>query len=188
MNQSAPEKIIFIDSDESATYRIDIEGWVSASGLFFGDSERAARYDGATHAHCKDCGVATPKHRTICDSCYEKNRIERYYKMPVGEFTDGWLYCGDIDEYFSDYCDLVDHYESNELDLSLARPIICEPVFPSQIDPDEYYHDELPEDVEAPAYIQEAFDVLNEALRRCEEPLSWQPGKYRFDFKNVAQS
>lgn len=177
-----PEKIIFAEDDNAAVYRTDLKGWVSAAGHYYREDERLARYDGSTHTHCIDCGVTTPKSRARCDSCYKKINIKKYYDMPVGEFTDGWLYCADADEYFRDYCDLVDHYESNELDLSLARPIICEPVYPSQIDPNEYYQDELPEDIEVPEYVQEAFDVLNEALRRCTEPLSWQPGKYRFDF------
>ena len=180
-----PEKIIFAEDDNAAVYRTDLKGWVSAAGHYYREDERLARYDGSTHTHCNDCGVVIPKSRAKCNSCYEKIHIKKYYDMPVGEFTDGWLYCANVDEYFRDYCDLVDHYESNEMDLNLARPIICEPVLATKIDPNEYYQDDLPEDVEVPSEIEEAFDILNNAISQCKEPLSWQPGKYRFDFKKV---
>ena len=36
------EEIVMQDSDEAATYRTDIKGWVSRNGRYYGDGKRRA--------------------------------------------------------------------------------------------------------------------------------------------------
>lgn len=37
------DKIVMIDSDDSAVYRTNISGWVSRHGFFFGDNPASER-------------------------------------------------------------------------------------------------------------------------------------------------
>lgn len=54
------------------------------------------------------------------------------------------------------------------------------PAKTDETDPEEYYQDLLPTDEEGslPTEIEEAFGRLNEAIRACRTPLSWEPGKF----------
>jgi len=59
---------------------------------------------------------------------------------------------------------------------------ICKPVYADEIDPNEYYYDDLPEDIEVPQSIQDAFDVLNVELKKKRLQgtiISWQPPEFR---------
>src|ERR1700733_3026068 len=91
------EKRIMYDSQEAATYRTDIKGWVSKDGLFYGDnpsSEHGARWSGCTHMVC-ECGNVYGKGRVRCDSCQAKITSEKYYALPMIEWdrtTPVWVW------------------------------------------------------------------------------------------------
>lgn len=96
------EKVIMRDSDEAATYRTGIEGWVSSNGRFYGkgeDAERMARHDGSTHFKC-ECGGVAKKGWSKCDSCIRKGRVERYDKLPFAEYDGSPVFSWDGDEFF----------------------------------------------------------------------------------------
>ena len=71
-------KIVMYDSDEAATYRHNIGGWVDRHGVFCGKDEDLARYRGCTHRPCSKCGKPVPKSYTVCDECRRKAEIEKY--------------------------------------------------------------------------------------------------------------
>ena len=84
-----------------------------------------------------------------------------------------------MDRAFQDWSEIQDAAEENEIEVEDLRLIICEPVFASEIDPEEYYQDLLPDEKGSlPTEIEEAFGRLNEAIRACRAPLSWRPGKF----------
>ncbi len=73
--------MILIDSDEAAK-KMTVEGWVSRNGRFYGDNEEIARYDGATHRYCKNCGEIVEISWVFCEKCREKNATETFLNYP----------------------------------------------------------------------------------------------------------
>lgn len=178
------EKIIMFDSEEAAK-PITISGWASYNGLFF-NSEETARYAGATHIKCRDCGVPIPKGYTICNICRDKTDTARWLKKEEKEW-DGktMLYSESHDKYFNDEGELEDLLEDMEYEnkerpsLESLRLVICEKQMYYTIDPYDYYAEHLPEDEEPCDEIEEAFEELNKKIRACETPICWVPGKFR---------
>src|SRR6185295_16106581 len=123
-------KIIMQESDEAATFRTDISGWVSSTGRFFGngkDGERMARYEGSTHHLC-DCGKAAEKAYISCSECRRKNSNDRYNALPFVEW-DGKtpLTEWDGDKYFFNEEDIYQYCENNEINSSELMLVICKP-------------------------------------------------------------
>lgn len=174
------------NSDEAAQKKTVI-GWVSSDGLFCGNDERLARFVGCTHIRCK-CGMITEKQYTACESCRNKRKLERYRAMPFKEWngTD-FLYSELADKYFYDSEKIFDYCEEEGVPTESLRLIICEPVYPKEINLSEIYSDLLPEDSERelPEYLIDAENELNQIIRECKEPLSWTPGKYRTEVKSI---
>ncbi len=177
-------KIVLPTDPEAATYRTDIKGWVSRDGFYFGEDERTARYAGATHRICDSCGKPIPK-SSYCRECYDKKQIDKYNQMPKEEWNgkDG-LYSQAFDKYLWDLDDVDNLCEENGCDYSSLRLIICNPVYTREIDPMDFYQDDLPEDGEIPDDIQAAFDELNERIREAKSILCWIPGKKAALIKN----
>jgi hypothetical protein len=166
-----------LDTDPEAAHQETLTLWVSKGQAF--SNERTARYNGCTHKKCA-CGNLTEKHYTYCEACRAKRDHERYLKMEFKEW-DGKtpLVVFDTDTYFFDESDLGDYCENHnikEVDLNL---VLCEPTYAHEIEPNEYYCDDLPEEGEVSHVIQQAFDELNKALRESKEVLSWNAGKFR---------
>lgn len=175
------EEIILTNSPEAAQHAKHISGWVSRHGIFFGKDERSARYNGCTHVKC-DCGKPVDKGRLACSECWERKAQEAYDKKPKAEKWEYPIYSDNFDKYFwdedqvRDFCD----GESDDIEKGIKdlRLLTCIPVLAGQIDPWDYYHEDLPEDADdVPKELREAFDRLNEDIRDCEIPLSWRPGK-----------
>ena len=174
------EKMVMFDDPAAATYRRDIEGGVSRDGVFCGNSEDLARYRGCTHRPCQKCGKPAPKRYTACDECRRKAELERYEALERRRWDEvGPVYSEELDRYFSDWSEVNDTADENEIEVKDLRLLICEPVFAREIEPEDYYHDLLPDDDGSlPAEIEEAFKTLNNAIRDCKTPLSWEPGKF----------
>ena len=174
------ESPIVLFSSEEAASNLTVTGWVSRRGLFYGANEHVARWDGCTHIVC-DCGEITEKTYTHCKVCREKRQAERF-AAKERVLWDGVvpLCLWDGDRYFFSEEDLLDYCDEHDVapgDLSL---VICEPTFARQINPTEFYCDDLPDDGdgEVPAELAAAFAELNERIAAYRVPLSWSPGKY----------
>jgi len=170
-------QIILPSSNEAASIKT-VTGWVSRNGYFFGDDERLARYNGSTHRECPTCGKAIDKH-TYCHECHTKADIEKYQKMERREWNgrDG-LYSQAMDKWFWSYEELDDYLIDNntiEDDLLL---IIGQPIYAREIDPLEFYEDDLPDEGNLPEDLLSAFNVLNEDIRNSKVILSWEPSKF----------
>lgn len=176
------EQVILYESDEAASYRTDIKGWVSRTGMYYGDdsgSESAARYEGCTHHKCRDCDKLTERQWLICQSCVDLREEARYLAMPEAEW-DGyaWLYSDCLDRYFANPDD-ADDYIVNSLEgktLADLRLVICKPNFVRPLESD-YCCDEIPEDGDLDDDVQKAMDDFNKAVHGII--LSWSPGKTR---------
>ena len=175
-----PTQIILSTSDEAATYRTDIRGWVSRTGRYFGEDERLARYDGCTHRPCEDCGAPTSKSYIRCDACRHKTDVARWESLPLVEWDGETPLCEfDGDRYFFDEDEVYDYAEDEDLHVSELRLVVCAPNYAQEVDAD-YWCDDLPEDGELPAWLEEAVEQLNKViLAHRDEPLSWFPGKQR---------
>lgn len=174
-------KKIHYNSPEAATYRTDIRGWVSAKGLYCGDhggSEHVARYNGATHRDCEECGAEIEIRYMRCEACCETRRNARYAALEAAEW-DGEtpLAIFDDDTYFFSHDELIGHCEANDIELADLQLLICVPVMGRQFGIDDFY-DDLPEDAELPKSIWEAVENLNKVIK-AHGPMSWYPGKVR---------
>ena len=170
-----PQKVILPDSLEAATYQT-VSGWVSRRGFFYGADERLARYDGSTHRPCTECGELIEK-QGRCRPCATKKQIAKYLEMPRKKWDGvGMLYSDSEDRFFSGMDDVEDYCASEEVSPESLRLIICVPVYAREIDPNEHYESDLPDEGELPADLQKAFDELNKFIREGKVILSWQPG------------
>ena len=172
------------DSPEAATYRTDIEGWVSSSGCFYGKQEESARYAGCTHLKC-ECGNIMKRGWNKCDECRNKAAIERYDAFPFREWDrkepvctwDGGRYFFNEDEIIS-FMEDEEEYGRTEIDL-----LICEPNPWRQIDYD-YWSDGFAEndDGELPKELEDKIKEINRIIKKLP-PQSWSPGKIRTKYK-----
>jgi hypothetical protein len=170
-------KVILNTSDEAASFKTNLSGWVSRRGMFFGNDERTARWDGCTHVAC-ECGHVVEKGRSKCEICRREASDKRFASMERKKW-DGEtpLYLFDDDCFFwcedqlEDYCD---EHDCRKEDLKL---VICEPTYAKEIDPNEYYCEDLPEDGEIEGDLLAAFEELNSFIRGSKIILSWAPGK-----------
>lgn len=168
--------MVLYSSPEAASIKT-VTGWVARTGQFWGDDEHMARYCGSTHKVC-ECGEIVEQ-RSFCQKCARSRSLAKYASMEQRPWDgDAMLFSDATDEYFRDLSEAEDHAFDNGMSLAELRLIICEPTFARQIDGNEHFSDDLPEDGDLPAEISNAFDALNEAIRKCTTPLSWSPGQY----------
>jgi len=172
------EEFTLSESEDAATFRENIKGWVSKSGRFSVDtesSERLARYDGCTHIRC-ECGELTEKTWTRCAECREKGRHERWLQKPVGEWDGEGIIFSEI---LNDYLD-ADEVADKEEEFGPLDLVICDPIKLGHID-DEHLADELClEDGHAdlPTHVADAVEALNIELDKMK-PVTWCSGRYR---------
>lgn len=178
------KKVIMYDSPEAATYRTDIEGWVSADGFYCGKGEageQAARYRSATHKKC-ECGeVIEMRTYTTCNSCRHKKSVEYYNKLPFKKYDGSPVVDWDGDTYFFSEEEIQDYLDNNELES--IDLLFCKENNWSKIEYD-YWQDDLPEnsDGELPKKMQEALDALNKVISELPA-CSYSPGKIRTSYK-----
>lgn len=165
------------DSDEAATHKTNISGWVTGGGLYYGKDEHIARWAGCTHIRC-ECGRIREKSYTICEDCRRKKSNERYAALPFVEW-DGVtpLTLWDDDQYFFGEDDIAEYCEDNEIKSADLLLVICDPVYLSPLHED-YWSDSLPEEGELPPAIQKLVKELNDAIKK-EGPACWKQGKKR---------
>lgn len=182
------DEIILSTDPRAAIYKTDLKGWVSRNGYYFGEDERTARYEGSTHRICDGCGKAIDRN-SYCHDCYRKKETEKFNAMPRKEWNgkDG-LYSQAFDAYYWDMDDLEYACDDNECTVDGLMLIICEPRYASEIDPDEHYCDDLPEEGEIPDELRRAFNELNKFIRESRIVLSWVPGKYAVDTTSLTVS
>lgn len=174
------DKIILLTDPEAAEYRTDIKGWVSRHGTYHGDycgSEGDARYDGATHVLCRDCGVATEKHYSLCGECCKIADAARYAAMPRKAW-DGkaMLYSEVLGDFFDGPDEAADWIEGDQVVTDL-RLVICEPEYVPELN-DEYVTDLMP-DRDVPAEVKAAMKAFNAAVKGVV--ISWSPGKFALE-------
>lgn len=160
-----------------------ITGWHCKScNRFYGDNERAARYCCHDDAPC-DCGGRKPRHRTMCDSCWHKERVRRWEALeqvdsPAAPSAECPLALDDSDTYFFDTDTLIDYCEEHEVKPSDAFLVLCKPHNPPGFNLSEHLNDYLPgEEGEmpgTPAEWQEVEEAVNNFIER-HKPFSWYP-------------
>lgn len=165
------------DSDEAAHFKAGLSGWISRGGRFWGNDERAARYDGCTHVKCEDCGKPCERGWLVCPKCKEARDIKRYEAMPKEEWNeeDG-VYSESHDKYFWSWDEIVDYCDDNNVKMPDLRLVICEPHYLPLLDAGNYGIDELAEDGELPYTVIKAIEEFNKVIKN-EPPVSWYPGK-----------
>lgn len=174
------EKMVLSTSDEAATFKTDISGWVSRLGHFYGKDEHTARYDGCTHVPCAECGKPTERGWTKCSDCRNKKRDDKFKTFEKKEW-DGKtpLALWDGDEYFFDADDLYDWCEEHECTPQDIQLVLCRPVY-ARIIEDDFYYDDLPEDMnldDVAPELASKIDELNKYIEESKPILSWMPSE-----------
>lgn len=178
------KQVIMYQSHEAATYKTNIEGWVSSDGRYWGKgdhNEHMARYTGCTHTKC-DCGAIIPnKSYTKCYDCRNINRIENYNKLPFKIYNgDPVVTAFESDNYFFDEDSIIDYMNDN--DMKSIDLLFCEPNTWFKIEND-YWADIMPENSEGdlPEDLQNALNNLNDVIKKLP-PCSYSPGKIRTSY------
>lgn len=178
--QKPEEKVVHYASPEAAKLT-KVEGWLSADGSFWpssrADAEHMARYCGSTHQKCHDCDEDVAKRSIRCDACAELHvnaRFAALERLPWDGNSYITMFDGDL--FFSDFDELAYHIEEHACTVESLMLMHCRPNYPSTIDPDDHFCDDLPEDGEVSDALRVAFEALNDVIRK-EPPLSWSMGK-----------
>ncbi|CDH33260.1 hypothetical protein [Xenorhabdus bovienii] len=111
----------------------------------------------------------------LCHTEERQNRFNAIERQQWDRETP--LVIFDTDQYFLDEDDLDDYCDEHQIKPSELQLVICEPNYPSEIDGEDYFLDDLPPDGELPYELQQAFNALNAVIRNSP-PLSWSQGKY----------
>jgi hypothetical protein len=178
------EKVIMYDTPAAATYRTNIEGWVSSDGLFFGKGEQAeatARYAGCTHLKC-ECGGIYEKIYVRCQDCRKKAADDAYRKLQYKEWDMDTPIClYDDDRYFFSEDELIDYLYDHELNGSDVSLVLCQPMLYQPIDSETVAGDSH-EDWEPSKELCEMINKFNLFLKTLP-PHSWMPGKIRTSYE-----
>jgi hypothetical protein len=168
------DRLINYDSPEAATFRTNIEGWVSSTGRFWGTDEHMARWEGCTHIKC-ECGGYSEKGYTKCEECREKAVRERYNALPAKKWEGEFVYSHACDRYFFSEDDLLEYLEDEELKMDDLKLVVCEPNYlrPLEIPSDEFPDDQEYEDVISKE-LRDALDSLNELIKK-HKPIMQTP-------------
>lgn len=172
MNQ---KKVVMYESTEAASIQT-VTGWVDANGRFFGDDEALARYCGSTHRQCKK-NPGHPVHETNgwCATCHEEAQLSRFAAMPRRVWAGEPIADYEGDVYFFDNESLLDHIIEHGISPADFKLVFCTPNMPSEIEPADYFCDDLPPDGEiSDNQLLAAFGLVNEMIRKSD-PLSWSP-------------
>ena len=139
------------------------------------DSEEAAQpytMTGWTHFKCCHCGEPVKKPYTDCD----KLEFERYCALPTAEWDgNSMLYSDTRDQYYGSLDDVYDEIEEGQ-DISELRLLICKPNYVTPLE-SNYCCDELADDMDVPAAVEEAMYAFNKAVAGIV--LSWSPSNVR---------
>ncbi len=174
-------KIVMYDSDEAATHRTNLSGWVSSNGRYWGKDENMARWSGCTHIKC-ECGNVFDKRRTRCDSCQAKIDMEKFYALPMVEWDGTTPVCTfDDDKFFFSDGEVLDYLADLDEETDEVRLVLCKPGKLSCVSED-YWCDDLPEDGELPDEVATKLAELNEAIKNAPT-VCWCPGKQRINLE-----
>ena len=188
---STDTRMILSTSDEAAERRT-VTGWVARGGQWWGDDERMARWSGATHVPCAECGEPVEKTWTKCDACRRRSDDQKWAARPRVPYDGGWVYAKGVDRFFQDEDELRDFLDVyDEHTCESLRLVPCEPIYAHEMDPDELFADELPEGctvADIDATLDDLIVKVNEriqTLAKEKKPFSWQPGSEAVDIATL---
>lgn len=179
MKSKDSEKILSTD-DRAATYVTNLKGWVCRNGMFFGEDERSARYNGATHIKCniKGCDELIKKYDLACDKCASENYINQFKKLQIVDYKNEdceVIFSDLLEEYFvdiphlyeriSEYC--IEHnIDKDEFDETMFRLQPCEEVKLTEIKESDILNEDsfCDHDVELSRDILLYLELLNKEI------------------------
>lgn len=166
---SDKQKQVLYDSPEAASVQT-VTGWVSRTGVFFGDDEHQARVFGCTHFRCS-CGVVATSQ--TCATCNKQAKVDRH-RARVREAWDGqMIYSEEADHYFPSPEEARLYVATHALDFEEMRFVLCDPHYLSPLDSFAWSND-LPDGSDLSPKVWAAIDVLNKVIE-SEPPSMWYP-------------
>lgn len=179
------DRMILPESPEAAQL-VTVTFWQARDGGYYEQKDEGlARWAGATHIHCEDCGKPIRKNGWIvCSECGHKRDAKRWADLEKKPWDGTTPICiMGSDTYFFNEDDLAGYCEEHDVQPNDLLLMHCRPAKPREIDASDYFCDELPEDGDdscLPQDIIDAVKVLNKAIRSCP-PLSWYEGTVAVD-------
>lgn len=173
---------IVLPDSESAAEKVTVTLWRSRTGrMYLLESERVARWDGATHVYCEDCGAPTEKGTfTVCPVCKERRDTERWKAMPRRPWDGRSPICiMGSDQHFFHEDDLGDYCADHDCEPDDLLLVHCVRMEPHHLEAGDWFDRFIPENEDAsclPQPILDAVDRLNEAIS-TSPPLAWRQGK-----------
>jgi hypothetical protein len=171
-----------LSTDEGIVEPISVRAWKDRHGKIH-MSEYFARQASATHSKCNICGDLYPlSSYTACPSCREKKEIEKYNCMPYREW-DGKipLYSDYANRYFRDADEICDYCYDEEIDASILRLKLCEPVKYRQINEDYWVDDMYEDQEELPDALISKLVEFNEFIEKLPND-AWNESLYRTSY------
>ncbi|NNP70450.1 hypothetical protein A7P55_09705 [Acinetobacter sp. Ac_5812] len=158
----------------AAARKVSAVIWKSSTGRLFIE-ESMARWDGSTHSICKR-GHLSPK-QGYCEACVPLNNQEEYTTYPKQQWKDEPLYSMALDQWYLDKISVIDVMRETGQSAQELMLVIGDPQNATEIDPDDYFEEHLPDGISVPDEIATAFDSLNNVIRNCANPLCYYPSK-----------
>jgi hypothetical protein len=182
-----------LSTSTEAAQRITLTGWVARGGQFWGEDERMARWCGATHVPCSECGAPVEKTWTKCAECRRKADDAKWVARERKPYDGGWVYAKAADRWFEDEDEIRDYLDTyDEHTCESLRLVPCDPEYASELDADELFIDQLPEDTslrDVSGELDEWISKVNECIRSMRKggkPLSWMPSdRYAVDIATL---
>lgn len=175
------EYTVLVTDDESATYKYDVEGWVSRDGVYFGkevDSELKARKQGATHVLCPICNNPIRKGRKTCNKCRLLRKDMEYDALtPVKWNKRDAVYSKVYDVYFTKERDIMLYCNKQGILIKDLHLVLCKPHFLKSV-PLSFWDDDLGVDGTVPDELYKITTLFNKLLKKIGA-VSWRPSKYR---------
>jgi hypothetical protein len=119
----------------------------------------------------------------MCQVCRTEAETKRYNALKRKQWDGETPLCiYNDDHYFWNEDDLIYYCEEHDCSLSDLQLVFCEPAFAKEINPEDIYGGDLPEEGEVPQILLDAFEELNRVIRESRIILSWSPGKFAVTF------
>lgn len=147
-------------------------------------AEHMARWCGCTHVNCSRCGVTISKDSTICPACHLLQKQEKHAERlkenrAAIPSAMQWLYSDTFDQYVEGIKAAQELAAEEGVTVAALALYFCDPNHAQELDADDFFRDDLPEDGDVPDELSIAAAEFNAKVEAYGHPLSFSPNMDR---------